>query len=381
MKLTKFRLNPIMVKEFRSRMRGWRAFGILTFYLVFLALFSYGVYRVTLFAGSYGTPVSPLIGQALHAAIGNLSLIFVAFLMPALTAVAISSESEKLTFEMLQATPLSPHAILIGKLVASAGYILLLIFAAVPMVSLVFTFGGVAMSDIVKAGVVIVATAVTYGIIGLFFSAWRRRTIQAIVLSYLTILLMIGGTYVIYIFWGVLIQNVPPRYILMVNPFSALASVLANNSSQNSPMMLFGLLAGWGRLIDNPGLVTELRPLWHYTLAFDLGLSLVLYAFASRFIQPIRPWRLGWRSVIIASLLAIVYLAGSTAIFYPDVKAEIELSEATPTPVPFLPPAPAIRVEPAVPAPIEAPLETTEEPTIEPDDAQTTATPAPPDAP
>ncbi|MCB0178812.1 MAG: ABC transporter permease, partial [Anaerolineae bacterium] len=106
MKRPQLALNPIIVKEFRSRMRGWRAFAILTIYLVFLALFSYGIYRMMLLFPSYGVPLSPLIGQSLFAAIANLSLVFVALLMPALTATAISSENEKLTLEMLQATPL-----------------------------------------------------------------------------------------------------------------------------------------------------------------------------------------------------------------------------------------------------------------------------------
>ncbi len=133
----KFNPNPIMVKEFRSRMRGWRAFAVLTAYLLFLALFSYGVYQMILLTSPYtsGIPLSPFIGQALYAAITNLSLFFVVFLTPALTATAISSEHEKLTLEMLQATPLAAHTIIFGKLISTAGYIFLLLFAAVPLAS------------------------------------------------------------------------------------------------------------------------------------------------------------------------------------------------------------------------------------------------------
>ena len=70
MKTLKYNPNPIMVKELRSRMRGWRAFAMLTIYLIFLALFSYGVYRLILVSPPYtsGMPLSPFIGQALYAA-------------------------------------------------------------------------------------------------------------------------------------------------------------------------------------------------------------------------------------------------------------------------------------------------------------------------
>lgn len=347
-------------------MRGWRAFAMLTAYLIFLALFSYGVYEMIIIASPYtnGIPLSPFIGQALYAAIVNLSLFFVAFLTPALTATAISSEYEKLTLEMLQATPLAAHTILFGKLVSTAGYIFLLLFAAVPLVSLVFIFGGVAPADLLLAALVIWSTAMTFGMIGLFFSAWRKRTIQAVVLSYLVILLMIGGTYAVYIFWGVITQGFPPRFILVVNPFSALAAVLSSGGYQAGVSSFFAILAGWGPMI-NSGDMTQIegvRPLWHYTLAFDLALCIGLYLLATRFIKPVRPWRIGRRGAATALLVAGLYLVIGGVVFFTDIQQAIYPASplATPTPVPSRFIAPAM---PVAPQPAEAP---TEEPTAEP---------------
>lgn len=358
--------NPILVKEFRSRMRGWRAFAVLTVYLIFLALFSYGVYRLILLTPPYtnGMPLSPFIGQALYAAIANLSLFFVVFLTPALTATAISSEQERLTLEMLQATPLAAHTILFGKLISTAGYIFLLLFAAVPIVSMVFIFGGVAPLDLFLAALVIWSTAITFGMIGLFCSAWRKRTIQAIVLSYLAVLLFIVGTYVVYIFMGVITQDFPPRWILVINPFSALASVLSGGGSQAGVGTFFGLLAGWGPTIIQ-GDITQLasqRPLWHYTLAFDLVLSTGLYLLATRFVKPVRPWRLGWREISLVILISGLYLILGTTLFFNDIRQTIyPISPVpTPTPVPSMFTAPARPVAP--PEPVAIP---TEEPTDE----------------
>ena len=353
----KFNPNPIMVKEFRSRMRGWRAFAVLTAYLLFLALFSYGVYQMILLTSPYtsGVPLSPFIGQALYAAITNLSLFFVVFLTPALTATAISSEHEKLTLEMLQATPLAAHTILFGKLISTAGYIFLLLFAAIPLVSLVFIFGGVAPLDLLLAALVIWTTAITFGMLGLFFSAWRKRTIQAIVFSYLVILILIVGTYMLYIFWGVMTQNFPPRFILVVNPFSALAAVLSPNGNQAGVSSFFSLMAGWNpsMVMSNPGQIEEIRPLWHYTLAFYLVLSTSLYLLATRFIQPIRPWRLGGRAIIILALIAILYATLGAAIFHQDITTFVSPPPAPPTPAPsfFARPMPAlVMMAPAEPA-------------------------------
>jgi ABC-type transport system involved in multi-copper enzyme maturation permease subunit len=338
-KALKYNPNPIMVKEFRSRMRGWRAFAMLTAYLIFLALFSYGVYRLVLLAPPYsGMPLSPFIGQALYAAITNLSLFFVAFLTPALTATAISSEHERLTLEMLQATPLAPHTILFGKLISTAGYIFLLLFAAVPIVSLVFTFGGVSLLDLVLAALVIWATAITFGMVGLFFSAWRKRTIQAIVLSYLVILIFVIGTYFIYIFSGVITQDFPSRAILVVNPFSALASVLARTGSQGGVSGLFGILAGWGAWVvsGDPSQIETARPLWHYTLGFDIVLSTGLYLLATRFIKPVRRWRLNSRAVIVVGVITILYGLLGAIVFYGDAYRLVYPPTPTPTPIIFV---------------------------------------------
>jgi hypothetical protein len=203
------------------------------------------------------------------------------------------------------------------------------------MVSLVFTFGGVTLTDVLTATLVILATAIMFGMVSLFFSAWRQRTIQALVLSYLTILLMAGGTYAIYIFWAIIIQDAPPRHILLINPFSALGSVISSTANPNNPIFIFGLLAGWGQFIDNPGLMEDLHPLWHYTLAFYLGFSAVLYLLATRFIKPIRSWRINWPGLLGILIFFGAYFGVSTYYFYPDVKTELDLRRNPPTPVFF----------------------------------------------
>ena len=66
--VTRWEVNPIIVKELRSRMRGARVFITLTAALTLLAVVGYSLYRVTL-TGSQNssTPISPQIGQMLFA--------------------------------------------------------------------------------------------------------------------------------------------------------------------------------------------------------------------------------------------------------------------------------------------------------------------------
>ena len=175
---TLLRANPIIVKELRSRMRGWRAFAVLTGALLLMGGISYLLYRIVLAATQYdSTPVSPQIGQAVFVGLMVVELMIVCFITPAVTAGSISGEREKLTYEMLLATPLRPASVLWGKLISALSYVFLLILAGIPMASLVFIFGGVALVDMVKSLVVLLATTVTLGVIGVFMSALLRRTV------------------------------------------------------------------------------------------------------------------------------------------------------------------------------------------------------------
>jgi ABC-2 type transport system permease protein len=269
-------VNPIIVKELRSRMRGIRAFAILTGVLLLLAGISYLLYRIVLSAMRYSNmPVSPQIGQMLLVGLAMVELMMVCFVTPAVTAGAISSEQEKLTYEMLLATPLRPASILWGKLISALGYVFLLIFAAVPMASLVFTFGGVTLVDMLKVLVILLATAVTLGVTGVFMSVWVGRTVRATVLSYLFVLGLLIGPLIVYLFVGIMAQAMPPRWLLVPNPVSALISGLSSASSYSGPMDFLGglsmILGGTLGARDGSALAGSQgipRPLYHYTPSF-----------------------------------------------------------------------------------------------------------------
>ncbi|HEX9609864.1 MAG TPA: ABC transporter permease subunit, partial [Candidatus Limnocylindria bacterium] len=133
----------IMVKELRSRMRGRRAFIVLTVYLAILALITYGVYAMIAPAarGAFGplgigggqANASALIGQTIFTVLSIFQLILVCFIAPAFTSGQISMEREKQTLDLLISTPMRPGAIVIGKLAAALAFVVLMIVAAIPI--------------------------------------------------------------------------------------------------------------------------------------------------------------------------------------------------------------------------------------------------------
>jgi hypothetical protein len=180
-----FRLNPVLTKEMRGRMRGFRAFGVLTVYLVIMGavtLLLYAIYGSI--ARSSGTAAVGEIGRALFYGVAGVELLLILFLAPSFTAGAIAGERERQTYDLLQTTLLTPSALILGKLNATFGFIVLLLAAGIPLQSLAFLFGGVTGGEIVISVGVLLATAVLLCAIGVFFSTVMARTITASARAY-----------------------------------------------------------------------------------------------------------------------------------------------------------------------------------------------------
>ncbi len=177
--------NPVVLKELRGRMRGARAFLVLTIYLALMSGFVTLVYLVyTSTASVIGPSQGGEIGRILFVSIVGVELFLVTFIAPAFAAGSISGERERQTYDLLRATLLPARSLIGGKLFATLSYVFLLLLAAIPLQSLAFLFGGISEVEVVLSFVILIATAVLLGTVGVFFSALTRRTLSASVLSY-----------------------------------------------------------------------------------------------------------------------------------------------------------------------------------------------------
>ena len=256
-------ISAVSIKELRGRMRGRRAFVVLTIYLLLLGAFSFAIYfylkqqaaQIALtnisdpgiprdfpgfpgFPGGIpgqqtlanGTALSAGIGHGIFGGLLFLETLLVLVLAPAFTTGAISLEREKQTLDMLVTTPLSTLGMIIGKLFSALTYVFLLIVASIPLASLVFVFGGVGPEDLVRAYAFLFALAFGMGAIGLFISAIVRRTQTATVVTFVLVLLLSIGTAAAHQFW-----QVAPR------SSTANTSVLSASSRGKAPEALLWL--------------------------------------------------------------------------------------------------------------------------------------------
>lgn len=238
--------NPVVLKELRGRMRGNRAFIVLTAHLGLMSLFTVLLYLAYTASTTnvYG-PSSQIAGKVVFAGVVGIELFIVCFITPAFTAGAISGERERQTYELLRATLLPARSLVLGKLISALSFIVLLLFAAIPLKSLAFLLGGVAMEEVSISLVILLATTMVSGSVGIFFSAIMRRTLGASVLTY-----------------GFALAFVLGLPLLMVTFIPAYDVFFNNYSYSPGPVLQAALIYGFGLLVAvNPlatAFVTEM---------------------------------------------------------------------------------------------------------------------------
>jgi len=196
--------NPVAVKELRSRMRGRRAFVVLTIYLLGMSGFISLVYLA--YASSATGPFGPdprQAGKAVFTAVLAMQVILVTFIGPSFTAGAISGEKERQTYDLLRTTLLSANAFVMGKLISALSYVVLLIFASIPLQSIAFMLGGVAPVELFLSQLLVLAASVAFALFGLFASSLMRSTLAASVTTFAgTLFVTIGLPTIVGIFAG-----------------------------------------------------------------------------------------------------------------------------------------------------------------------------------
>jgi ABC-type transport system involved in multi-copper enzyme maturation permease subunit len=174
--------NPVTVKELRSRMRGNRAFVVLSVYLFILVTLVSLIYlSIVVNANRFGSSTLSSAGEAVFVTVLVAQAFLVIFVTPVFTTGAITGEKERQTYEILRTTMLSPAQFIWGKLLSGVSYVLILVFAAIPILSIAFILGGVTPRDLMLTQLELFVTTVTFSIIGLYISSRTKTTLTATV--------------------------------------------------------------------------------------------------------------------------------------------------------------------------------------------------------
>ncbi len=180
-----FRDNPVLIRELLVTLRSSRAFVLQLLYVMALGALVYFYWP----AGEEGArQVSPGVARTLYDIFFLGQFFLVALMAPTFAAGTITGEKEQKTYELLLASPLRPATILIGKLLSSLSYLVILIISSLPLMILCYLLGGLLLSEITRSYLVLILAAGTFGLLSIACSSYFRRTSSALVVSYLVIL-------------------------------------------------------------------------------------------------------------------------------------------------------------------------------------------------
>lgn len=235
-----FLLNPVMNKEYRLRMRTMRSMWIIFAYLLLLLLFVFGVFAIMGMFGRDSFVYGNSDGQVMFYFLSYGQLGLIAFIAPALTAGVISGEREKQTLNLLLTTRQSSFNIIVSKLLSGLGFMMLIVFSALPLYGILFLYGGTEPKALLQVYVFYLFNMLLYGAVGVMFSTLFKRTIVAIILTYGFVIFIYVATFILFLIVLGLTQinnpgpvsdtfNLIIARLIVINPAAMLYTATAPN--------------------------------------------------------------------------------------------------------------------------------------------------------
>lgn len=300
-------VNPVLIQEMRVRMRGGTAYLLLSAVILVFGGFTLATFWAitNVVRPVVGAPVpgatlpnqGPPLDRLLVAQRGVIfflvmslwAIVLTALIVPGATSGSIAREREARTLPLVVSTPISALSVVLGKLVAAASYILLVIAAGVPLFTLVVMFGGIPANQLASVAVIVLVTAFAFSALGVFVSSISRSGLLASLISYSVVLAVTLGSYAVYLAASPLSKAVTMKYALYFSPLAAIMSAMTQTNSQlNSIVSQF--FREPGTRVAGEWWAVGHYPLWYVTTAGYLLVGLLLVLAASRAINPLRRW-------------------------------------------------------------------------------------------
>jgi ABC-type transport system involved in multi-copper enzyme maturation permease subunit len=214
--------NPLLGREFITHLRTRKA---IAFGIVFVCSLSGIVMLMWPSSGSYS--LASQSSKELFMLLSMGQLLFVSLFSPAFTAVCITTEKERETYQLLYHTLLTPGQIIFGKMAAGLGLTLILMLGSLPAMGACFILGGVGITDVLMVYAVLIGCAIFFGLLGMMCSALYKTSYTALIMCYVYIILLSGITWVPSIILGSwAIEYEAVHLIRGLSPFAAMVSII-----------------------------------------------------------------------------------------------------------------------------------------------------------
>lgn len=298
-------INPIIEKDLKTKLRGWRSTILISSYVLLLILI-----LLLFFAGNN------MIGPQYNINSFNpriavngfnllitfqFALLFLA--VPALTATAISNERERQTLDLMLVTQIPSRKIILGKITVSLAHTMLMVVASLPVIGVVFFFGGIGFPDILKLLLFYIVTGFFVASCGVFFSTVFKKNITSIITTYIFLGLITFGPFIGLVVYALLSERVThtgfaPVYgtyaaTLFPSPVFGFLSLYFSGSSSGAYYGGgVGVVSSMAQEIQNmismeTGIWRYMQP-WLVNGLFDVVASFLLILFSSIILNPVK---------------------------------------------------------------------------------------------
>jgi ABC-type transport system involved in multi-copper enzyme maturation permease subunit len=206
-------VNPVMVKEFRSRRFGRSHWALRLVALTAIVSLALSCVALT---GALGWDVE-VIGGGLVL----LQIVLLILFAPSLAGGLVSSERESGSWQLLRMTPLSPGTILRGKLMSVAWPLLLLLCGTLPGYVVMMTIKPALLPQVQRVVVCLALTAVFCVLVSAGASTLFRSTAAAMTASYLVLLAVCVGPLLVWLGHDAPFGHATVEAALSIDPVAA----------------------------------------------------------------------------------------------------------------------------------------------------------------
>lgn len=172
--------RPVVVRETSRTSRQWSTYagrvlfsGVLLGVLIAASAATSTATKWSWFQTSDSADLA-WVGRALFTGFAVCEVIIASIAAPLIVASAVIEERDERTLDLLVMTRLSPIGILGAKLFSRLLLLLMMVLGALPVLSVVTTFGGVAVAEVVAVTANALITTVVLGLLGGLFGLLSR---------------------------------------------------------------------------------------------------------------------------------------------------------------------------------------------------------------
>lgn len=199
----KIRLNPIVKKDLQVAARSMRlSWGLFAYEAILTLAFLLALVVIQQENSSIYYSANNIYSYLIYLfpVVAIVQVCIVALIVPIVTASSISGERERQTLDIMLTTCMSPFSIVLGKVVSAVLRILFYVVASTPIMALAFVVGGLSWINLFYFILAIILFSVFSASIGILCSAFCRKSITAVIMSFAIYVVIYGLSYLPMIF-------------------------------------------------------------------------------------------------------------------------------------------------------------------------------------